>query len=160
VGLVNSVDFAAHQRHDKLVSATHEQKLHARVSALQLSAFNSKHSGGPGTTIEQHERVPFVETERHQAILTSLKQDLEFNFAVCLVGEQGCGKTRLITRLAESLKQSIRTVQLYKDMTARDLLQRRSTNSHGDTVWINSPLVDAAIAVRVREGSLAFGFEG
>lgn len=35
-------------------------------------------------------------------------------------------------------------------MTSRDLLQQRSTNEAGDTIWINSPLVQAAL-----EGKLA-----
>src|SRR4051812_28959690 len=39
---------------------------------------------------------------------------------------------------------------LYKDMSARDLLQRRSTTLTGDTIWESSPLVKAAL-----EGSLA-----
>jgi hypothetical protein len=32
-------------------------------------------------------------------------------------------------------------------MSARDLLQRRSTNQSGDTVWIDSPIVQAAKTV-------------
>jgi len=32
-------------------------------------------------------------------------------------------------------------------MSARDLLQRRSTNQNGDTVWIDSPIVQAAKTV-------------
>ena len=35
-------------------------------------------------------------------------------------------------------------------MTARDLLQQRSTKQDGDTIWVNSPLIQAAI-----EGKLA-----
>ena len=35
-------------------------------------------------------------------------------------------------------------------MTARDLLQQRTTNPEGDTIWMNSPLVNAAL-----EGKLA-----
>lgn len=40
-------------------------------------------------------------------------------------------------------------MDLYKDMTARDLLQQRHTTGSGDTVWRESPLVTAA-----REGHL------
>jgi hypothetical protein len=35
-------------------------------------------------------------------------------------------------------------------MTARDLLQQRATKEDGDTIWVNAPLVRAAI-----EGKLA-----
>ena len=37
------------------------------------------------------------------------------------------------------------TIQLYADMTARDLLQQRTTTDTGDTVWRTSPLVEAAV---------------
>lgn len=30
-------------------------------------------------------------------------------------------------------------------MTSRDLIQQRTTLSNGDTIWKNSPLVDAAL---------------
>jgi len=36
---------------------------------------------------------------------------------------------------------------LYKDMTERDLLQRRTTKPNGDTIWIPSPLVSGALKV-------------
>lgn len=39
---------------------------------------------------------------------------------------------------------------MYRDMSARDLLQRRSTTFSGDTTWEDSPLVKAA-----RTGDLA-----
>lgn len=38
-----------------------------------------------------------------------------------------------------------RTVHLFKDMSARDLLLRRSTNREGDTIWEPAPLVRAAL---------------
>jgi len=41
-------------------------------------------------------------------------------------------------------------VHLYRDMTARDLLIRRSTNRAGDTVWEPAPLVRAALLGEVR----------
>ena len=53
---------------------------------------------------------------------------------------------------------------MYQDMTARDLLQQRTTLSNGDTIWRYSPLVMAALegkmAVldgihRVHQGTLA-----
>ena len=39
---------------------------------------------------------------------------------------------------------------MYQDMTARDLLQQRYTLPNGDTVWKQSPLIQAAM-----DGSLA-----
>ena len=45
---------------------------------------------------------------------------------------------------------TIEYIPLYKDMSARDLLQRRATTFAGDTIWENSSLVKAALS-----GSLA-----
>jgi len=83
---------------------------------------------------------------------------------LCVVGERGCGKSALVHQLASLLGYSTETVQLYADMTARDLLQQRTTTATGDTVWRSSPLVDAALTGklaildglhRVHKGSLA-----
>ncbi len=35
--------------------------------------------------------------------------------------------------------------QLYEDLTSRDLLQRRTTNALGDTVWELSEITRAAV---------------
>ena len=53
----------------------------------------------------------------------------------CIVGPRGCGKSILADRLATLLGYEVEPVQLYQDMTARDLLQQRSTLQNGDTVW-------------------------
>merc|ERR1719329_1481706 len=64
---------------------------------------------------------------------------------VCLVGEKGAGKSVLVRALAETLGYQRRIVFCYKDMTSRDLLQRRSTDISGNTCWHDSPLVEAAV---------------
>ena len=57
----------------------------------------------------------------------------------------GSGKTELIKKFARFLDYNIQTVYLYKDMSARDLIQQRITLNNGDTKWQNSSLVEAAI---------------
>jgi len=69
---------------------------------------------------------------------------------VCLIGPRGCGKSALVKQMTDLLGYRTETIQLYADMTARDLLQQRTTTETGDTVWRLSPLVEAAI-----EGKLA-----
>lgn len=48
--------------------------------------------------------------------------------------------------LASRLNQTIDPMVLYQDMTARDLIQQRTTKVNGDTVWRDSVLVRAARA--------------
>jgi MoxR-like ATPase len=65
---------------------------------------------------------------------------------VCILGPKGSGKSMLVRTITRMLRQSSVYVPVYKDMSSRDLLQKRSTNLNGDTIWENSGLVDAAIA--------------
>ena len=69
---------------------------------------------------------------------------------VCLVGTRGCSKTALVRQMAAVLGYKTETIQMYADMTARDLLQQRTTTHTGDTVWRLSPLIEAAL-----EGKMA-----
>ena len=64
---------------------------------------------------------------------------------VLLLGDPGCGKSELSRSFAQELGYNLSLFSLYKDMTARDLLQRRATDKNGDTTWERSPLVEAAL---------------
>lgn len=63
----------------------------------------------------------------------------------CVIGPKGCGKSLLVSQLASLLGYTIEPIVLYQDMTARDLIQQRTTLDSGDTVWRNSALVEAAL---------------
>lgn len=79
--------------------------------------------------------------------LRSVLRDMTIDHAVgrdlCLWGVQGGGKSTLVDVWAAELGYVVRQFSLYADMTARDLLQRRVTDAHGNTVWHDSPLVTA-----------------
>ncbi|XP_026673539.1 von Willebrand factor A domain-containing protein 8 isoform X2 [Ceratina calcarata] len=91
----------------------------------------------------------YVETNYQNNLLTSmLESHIVSDF--CLIGPKGCGKSITIHTLANLMGYEVEPIVLYQDMTSRDLIQQRSTLSNGDTVWKNSPLVDAAL-----EGKLA-----
>ncbi|CAH0398204.1 unnamed protein product [Chilo suppressalis] len=82
------------------------------------------------------------------AYQTELLNELLLSHSVgdfCVVGPKGCGKSLLVARLASLLGYTIEPIVLYQDMTARDLVQQRTTLDNGDTVWRSSPLVDAAL---------------
>ncbi len=91
----------------------------------------------------------YVSTNYHDSFLGQLA----LTHAVkdfCIVGPRGCGKSIVLQRLAEMLGYDLEPIMLYQDMTARDLLQQRTTLANGDTVWRHSPLVTAAL-----EGKMA-----
>ncbi|KAI5717390.1 hypothetical protein M8J77_005124 [Diaphorina citri] len=66
--------------------------------------------------------------------------------ALRVYGPRGCGKTTLVNQYVKTLGYIVEPIALYQDMTARDLLQQRSTKQDGDTVWQNSALVNAALS--------------
>lgn len=85
----------------------------------------------------------FVEIESQSALLADIVQ----TYAVadfCLVGARGSGKTALIVELCRLLNQPLEQITLYKDMSARELIQSRNTKPNGDTEWVDSSLVKAA----------------
>ncbi|CAG8551920.1 10698_t:CDS:10 [Diversispora eburnea] len=86
----------------------------------------------------------FVETNYHQNIFNAMLIAHSVG-DFCLIGMKGVGKSALVRYFARKLGYNIEYIPLYKDMSARDLLQRRSTTFSGDTIWENSLLVKAAI---------------
>ncbi|KAJ3061734.1 von Willebrand factor A domain-containing protein 8, partial [Podochytrium sp. JEL0797] len=91
----------------------------------------------------------FVQTEYHRSLLASLILAHSVS-DFCIVGEKGVGKSALLRAAIKLLGYRTEYIPLYKDMSARDLLQRRSTNLKGDTIWESSALIKAAV-----EGSVA-----
>ncbi|CAG8469528.1 17842_t:CDS:10 [Acaulospora morrowiae] len=87
----------------------------------------------------------FVKTKYHQTIFDAMLM-AHSSGDFCLIGEKGVGKSALIRYFAKNLGYDIEYIPLYKDMSARDLLQRRGTTFSGDTIWENSSLVKAAIS--------------
>jgi MoxR-like ATPase len=90
----------------------------------------------------------FISTPYHDQLLS----DLMLSHAIgdiCLVGPKGCGKSLMIDKFASLLNYPIEYFVLYKDLSARELLQQRITNENGDTLWQNTPLVQAAVHGRL-----------
>ncbi|XP_011645711.1 von Willebrand factor A domain-containing protein 8 [Pogonomyrmex barbatus] len=86
----------------------------------------------------------YIETNHQNNLLASmLESHLVSDF--CLIGPKGCGKSTTVRRLADLLGYQVEPIVLYQDMTSRDLIQQRTTSLNGDTIWRDSPLVDAAL---------------
>nr|XP_050853012.1 von Willebrand factor A domain-containing protein 8 [Vespula vulgaris]XP_050853013.1 von Willebrand factor A domain-containing protein 8 [Vespula vulgaris] len=91
----------------------------------------------------------YIETKYQNNLLASLMES-HLTSDLCLIGPKGCGKTTTVQKLADLMGYEVEPIMLYQDMTSRDLIQQRTTLPNGDTVWRNSPLVDAAL-----EGKMA-----
>ncbi|CAE7780682.1 unnamed protein product [Symbiodinium sp. CCMP2592] len=92
----------------------------------------------------KHDKMPQL-APMQQALLSQLLRDHAVGMDICLVGERGVGKTVLCRAFAEALGYRTYSVFCFKDMTARDLTLRRSTDDRGNTIWQPSPLTQAAL---------------
>jgi MoxR-like ATPase len=86
----------------------------------------------------------------HRNLLVDMLQSHSIGKDICVLGPRGEGKSFLVHKFARLLGYApVESIFLYADMTARDLLQTRTTNQLGETVWKRSPLVDAALDGRL-----------
>ena len=73
-----------------------------------------QHTGGSGL---------FVESRALARLVTAMMQDHAMQRHSCIVGAKGSGKSALVKHFGRLLGYDIATVNLYNDMTSRDLLQ-------------------------------------
>jgi MoxR-like ATPase len=79
-------------------------------------------------------------------VLGDMLMDHSCGKHIALLGPKGCGKTILARTFGSVLGYNVHIFPLYNDLSARDLLQRRSTDKDGTSQWVDSPLVAAARA--------------
>lgn len=88
----------------------------------------------------------FVLTENNEKLLSKMLASHNSGFDICLIGGKGSGKTKVVDQFAINADLEVQPVLLYKDISWRELLQQRYTDSvTGDTKWAPSPLVRAAL---------------
>ncbi|XP_033322690.2 von Willebrand factor A domain-containing protein c12.2 [Megalopta genalis] len=139
---------------DILHSATKDAELTRRVHVnekMNNSASVSIQHGSVETTLNVPcgtnpvaQESNYVETNYQNNLLTGL---IETHLVsdLCLIGPKGCGKSTTVQTFADLMGYQVEPVVLFQDMTSRDLIQQRTTLANGDTVWKDSPLVDAAL---------------
>ncbi|XP_020295442.1 von Willebrand factor A domain-containing protein 8 isoform X2 [Pseudomyrmex gracilis] len=114
------------------------------VSIERDNATTNFHVSHGANQLSSANNDDYIETNYQNNLLASmLESHLASDF--CLIGPKGCGKSTTVRRLADLLGYEVEPIVLYQDMTSRDLIQQRTTSLNGDTVWRNSPLVDAAL---------------
>lgn len=94
--------------------------------------------------LRKNDSKTYIETPGQNILLEAMVQTEEIT-DFCLIGPKGCGKTMLVEKMAEICGKEVENIVLYQDMTARDLVQQRTTLESGDTVWTVSPLIQAAL---------------
>ncbi|KAL5256307.1 hypothetical protein ACHWQZ_G011506 [Mnemiopsis leidyi] len=91
---------------------------------------------------------PYISTPTQEGIISNMILSHSVS-DICIVGPPGCGKSVVINEFARRLGYQTDSIVLYNDMTSRDLLQQRQTDSKGNTVWENAPLVHAALSAKL-----------
>jgi len=87
----------------------------------------------------------FVETPSIAATIVLIGEGLRQSRAVACIGPKGCGKSIIAIQAASKFQRQSELFSLFKDMTSRDLLLRRSTDNKGNTIWIPTPITRAAV---------------
>ncbi|KAF4706258.1 von Willebrand factor A domain-containing protein 8, partial [Perkinsus olseni] len=97
--------------------------------------------------LHPYQETGFVSTPSVVSVLEDLERDWRAGLNVCLVGPAGCGKTRIMRHFTERLSPStdVETLFLFKDMSARDLQRRATDAATGETAWLPSAAVRAAV---------------
>lgn len=88
--------------------------------------------------------IDYIATDYQNKLISEMLQTSAVS-DFCLIGPRGCGKNIVVNKLAEIVGTEIENIVLYQDITSRDLIQQRTTLDNGDTVWRNSPLINAAL---------------
>jgi MoxR-like ATPase len=84
------------------------------------------------------------------ARLSAMLADAAVGASLCVLAAEGCGKSVMCAWFARALgyaAHEMTFVDLFKDVSSRDLFLRRDTDDDsGDTVWVVQPLVRAMLA--------------
>ncbi|KAJ1450677.1 AAA domain-containing protein [Pelagophyceae sp. CCMP2097] len=83
--------------------------------------------------------------ESRRRTVADLLLDHAAGLDLCIIGPRGSGKSAVASEFARRTGMKRTTVFCHSGLGARDLLQRRDVDAHGDTVWRDSSIVAAAV---------------
>jgi hypothetical protein len=126
-------------------------KYKSRIEQIYDSYNLNSYDKVPSTAITEDNTL-FPEQSR---ILSDLRFDNSLRKHMLIVGDKGIGKSYLADVFSKDFK-GCHIMQMYSELSSRDLLQRRVTDEKGDSQWKDSPLTNA-----IRNGNLIIldGFE-
>eukprot|EP00965_Chrysotila_dentata_P010728 349159-Pleurochrysis_carterae.AAC.1 len=138
-----------HQAQIQVSNTTSDQKNTTNAAAITTTAAaataSSTSTGSTAVPVSHSPFVSFVDLPAQASACASLVQDALISQSSLLIGPKGSGKTSVARRFAETLGYKYPlVVYCYRDMSARDLLQRREVDGRGSTVWRNAEAVTAA----------------
>ncbi|KAL9652460.1 hypothetical protein ABK040_000032 [Willaertia magna] len=87
----------------------------------------------------------FISISKHKQTLIDMLKSHYCDRDICLIGSKGSGKSLLSKTFAKLLNYDLNYFPMYKEMTSRDLLQKRATDKEGNTIWKNSILIDSMV---------------
>ena len=83
------------------------------------------------------------------AVLCDMLQDHVLGSDCCVLAQRGAGKSTVVRKFASLLGYSRYATFCHQDMSSHELLQRRTTDAEGSTLWLDSPLLLAALSGNV-----------
>jgi MoxR-like ATPase len=113
------------------------------ITATDVSPSNHDTTSQQQIVTKSHSN--FVETPSIAATIVLIGEGLRQSRAVACIGPKGCGKSMIAIQAASKFQRQSELFSLFKDMTSRDLLLRRSTDNKGNTIWNQTPLTRAAV---------------
>lgn len=117
----------------------------AHFSSKSASATNLKMPVALGSQMNaRKEDVDFVRSPRCMDLIARMMQCHSLFQDFLLIGPKSSSKSICVREFARILNYDLTILYLFKEMTARDLLQRRATRQDGSTIWADSLLTQAA----------------
>lgn len=134
----------------KLSKITHSSFGEVRATFVSSSGPKQvmSHGGSSLDTSQESRETTLDASSEADPLVVEMIQSAMVGKDLCVIGGRGEGKSYLTRQFAKLMGYTnVETLFLFEDMTARDLLQRRSTNKLGESIWQPTPLTAGNISI-------------